>query len=703
MKIKKIYKNHKKKIYITLTLLLIIWYFSFFYWKNDWFFSAKDLEVKTIDSKKDFEEIIVKNIYDKIKESCKNHKTKHTYTRNTWEIDSAWEDNWLDFSLNDDSALIWSSESISNDFDIPSISFDWWNIKKETIENISFSETNIQKKEVDEGDILKQTKDYIFYFSKNNSKIYIIKSPINWEEINIANTKAVFEIEIPSNITLNWELFVNDDRLIYLASKNLYNNNNTIVWIYDISNLSEQKVKLVKIFETKWEYFKSRLIDNNLYLISNFSLKWYKTQFCNILENENNSGLWEFINFFTWMNFNFWLNEKIYNELKEELESFSYKIDNFDMTFNWENKQIWDFKIFYTEKDLDESIENLNFSIVSTINIESKDKKDSQVIVFWNLENWEIHMTLDNLYLVNSYYKAAKWKCDYIDICYKEFASNNFTSISKISYDENDLKYQNTSIIPWKPINQYSMDEDEWYFRIFTIDNSSWRNSTSLFVFNEKMKLIWELEKIWQREDFKTARFIWDKAFLVTFKQIDPLFVIDLHIPSTPKVIWELEIPWYSNYLHPYWQVWTKQYLIWLGKENNDTKVDLYEIDYDKKDIWWNIEVNQKYSYKFDWYSSQSPAEENPRAFVWNSEEKLLYLPIYINNQKNNFTWLKVLNIDLENWINETESNAVINTDINNSRVWYYNLNNSKSSFFVSPDFIWFFWENNESNIINFK
>jgi len=57
-------------------------------------------------------------------------------------------------------------------------------------------------------------------------------------------------------------------------------------------------------------------------------------------------------------------------------------------------------------------------------------------------------MTLDNLYLVNSYHRAEKWKCDYIDICYKEFASNNFTSISKISYDENNLEYLNTSIIP---------------------------------------------------------------------------------------------------------------------------------------------------------------------------------------------------------------------------------------------------------------
>jgi len=123
-----------------------------------------------------------------------------------------------------------------------------------------------------------------------------------------------------------------------------------------------------------------------------------------------------------------------------------------------------------------------------------------------------------------------------IDICYKEFASNNFTSISKIAYSWNKLKYLKTAIISWKPINQYSMDEDEWYFRIFT---AHWNRNTdaALYVFDKKLRLIWGLEKIKPGEEFKSSRFIWDKAFLVTFRKRDPLFVIDLHTPSDPKIV----------------------------------------------------------------------------------------------------------------------------------------------------------------------
>ena len=79
------------------------------------------------------------------------------------------------------------------------------------------------------------------------------------------------------------------------------------------------------------------------------------------------------------------------------------------------------------------------------------------------------------------------------------------------------------------------------------------------------------------------------KLFLVTFERVDPLFVIDVKDAKNPKVLWELKIPWYSTYLHPY----DENHLIWLGYDtkenkywwiqNNWIKLDLYQINYDKK------------------------------------------------------------------------------------------------------------------------
>ncbi len=739
----------KHKYWVFAGIFLVLYYVLFAHNKVDLSFTAKDLEIKTIDNREDFEKIIVDNIYDKIVESCEPKKNNNyryyddvdnmEFSRPTWfwgnRVDSSlkWSADmwWWMFGGMVGSAILGSSDTEfqevpATESAVPnSISFDWTQTQEVSPnwESTTYSKTNIQKQDVDEWDILKQTKDYVFYFSKNKSKIYIIKSPLDWEKIDLNKVEIVFTINIPTNLTLNPELFVNDNRLVYLASKTSYNNHNTIVWIYDISNLANKDVKLYKMFETKWEYFKSRLVNNKLYLISDYSMQASKSRYCNILNNKNNStSVVDFISFFTGIKLKwFGLNKELYEELKSELESYSYKFNESDLTSNWNSSELTKFKLFYTNKDLKESIENLNFNIVSVVDTEKKESDDSQTLLFWNLKNGEIHMTLDNLYLVNSYYQAEKWKCDYIDICYKEFDSNNFTSVSKISYSWSDLKFESTGIIPGKPLNQYSMDEDEWYFRIFT-SAWFWNRDASLYVFDNKLKTIWQIENIKPGEEFKSARFIQDKAFLVTFRQTDPLFIIDLHIPSEPKVIWELEIPGYSSYLHPYGKVGNKDYLIWIWKENNNVKVDLYEINYDIKTLWNQIELKQKYSYKFEWSSSQTPAETNPRAFVWDDVEKILYLPIIIisngdwiecdnqlqpekwcnymydydkkNMQYKKFAdlyWLKSLKIDIENWISEVDSYSAGGDYINDARVGYYKSKNDKALFFVDTNSIYYF------------
>ncbi len=85
-------------------------------------------------------------------------------------------------------------------------------------------------------------------------------------------------------------------------------------------------------------------------------------------------------------------------------------------------------------------------------------------------------------------------------------------------------------------------------------------------------------------ENFQSSRFIGDRLYLVTFQQIDPLFVIDLSVPTAPKILGELKMPGYSTYLHPYdkdrliglgYDTFTNKY---GGTQNGGLKVDLYNI-----------------------------------------------------------------------------------------------------------------------------
>ena len=121
-------------------------------------------------------------------------------------------------------------------------------------------------------------------------------------------------------------------------------------------------------------------------------------------------------------------------------------------------------------------------------------------------------------------------------------------------------------------MNQYSMDEDtSGNFRIVT-QNYAWssglsENSTELSIISPSGKIIGKLTGIAKGENFQSARFIADRLYLVTFQQIDPLFVIDVSNVKSPKILGELKIPGYSTYLHSY----DSDRLIGLGY---DTKVN---------------------------------------------------------------------------------------------------------------------------------
>jgi hypothetical protein len=194
---------------------------------------------------------------------------------------------------------------------------------------------------------------------------------------------------------------------------------------------------------------------------------------------------------------------------------------------------------------------------------------------------------------------------------------------------------------------------------------------------------------------------------LVTFQQIDPLFVVDIADISKPKIVGELKILGYSTYLHPYAdRQGTVQYLIGLGYStqenqrggvtNDSVKVDLYKIDYAAKEtiqtkcsalitkdvtpnatnlcgksdtsctrdqMYYencvasvnteNIAVELVTSYTFSGGYSSSPSLQNPRMFVRNSSKHQLLIPVVIQKEQyaydgDNvlFLGLKALQID---------------------------------------------------------
>ena len=165
---------------------------------------------------------------------------------------------------------------------------------------------------------------------------------------------------------------------------------------------------------------------------------------------------------------------------------------------------------------------DLKFNVVNIVDLDTR-IRPNQYIIFWNMQNWIIHMTTKSLYLVNNYYESTPWRCRPGLVCILPYFPRwNFTLIHKLKLVGSGLTYVDSQIVPWRPINQYSMDEDnKWNFRIFTKFYFP-KRATDLFVFDSNLRLVWKLLNIAPNEEFKSSRFIQDKAYLVTFKATDP-------------------------------------------------------------------------------------------------------------------------------------------------------------------------------------
>ncbi|MCL2748120.1 MAG: beta-propeller domain-containing protein [Oscillospiraceae bacterium] len=122
------------------------------------------------------------------------------------------------------------------------------------------------------------------------------------------------------------------------------------------------------------------------------------------------------------------------------------------------------------------------------------------------------------------------------------------TALYRFSVEGTSIQYEADGRVTGFPLNQYSMDEYNGYFRIATTD---WESGNYVTVFDSAMNQTGRTPPLAPGESVKSARFMGDRGYVVTFRQVDPLFSLDLSDPKNPRVTGELKIPGFSQYMHP--------------------------------------------------------------------------------------------------------------------------------------------------------
>ncbi len=163
----------------------------------------------------------------------------------------------------------------------------------------------------------------------------------------------------------------------------------------------------------------------------------------------------------------------------------------------------------------------------------------------------QIYATADRIYVAQQ--RWIDWSQDSPDI------EGITTDVHMFDTGEDTLAYLASGSVPGFLLNQFAMDEYEGDLRVASTRTPEWFGSgdsdslvTVLRRNGAKLEVIGQVEGLGVTEQIRSVRFIGPLGYVVTFRQTDPLYVVDLSEPTNPVVRGELKINGYSAYLHPY-------------------------------------------------------------------------------------------------------------------------------------------------------
>lgn len=399
----------------------------------------------------------------------------------------------------------------------------------------NYSSTNVQVEGVDEADIIKTDGQYIYQ--------------VNQQNINIIKAQPASKMELVSKLTFEdqnfspQEIYLDSQHLVvigsYLSEQLLpYENSmkieiyppayrhvsKTRVMVYDISDKSN--IKKTREIELDGNYLSSRKIGSAVYLVSNQNIPYYEIQNQDIpLPNYRDSSLGNSVN-----------------------------------TINCDQIRYFPDCIYPA------------YILTAGFDLNNNQEKVDVKSYLGNGEN--IYASAGSLYVAIRQYRQQQpevLKSKVSSTVMAPAAVN--TTIYKFALAQGKVDYSGKGEVPGTILNQFSMDEDNGYFRIATTTGEVWRDDeytsrNNLYVLDGELNITGQLENIAPREKIYSTRFMGDRAYMVTFKKVDPLFVIDLKDPQKPSLLGKLKIPGYSDYLHPY----DETHLIGFGKESIELK-----------------------------------------------------------------------------------------------------------------------------------
>jgi len=431
-----------------------------------------------------------------------------------------------------------------------------------------FSTTNIQVAGVDEADIVKTDGEYIYLISGNKTVIVKAYPP--------EQAQVLSEIELEGTIV---GIFIDGNRLVVFEEETPYYPYYDVRWgteekFYMPYRSPKTHVRVYDVSDRENPSLEREISANGQYVSSRM------------------------IGDYTYLV----VNEPVYQE-DDEVNLPKVSVGN-------EEKEIPAEDIWYSDV--------VDYYYMYTTIIGVNTQNDSQEPTYETIllgASSNLYVSLNNIYLTFPVWGTGMGDFDK-------------TSIHRIHIAGDEITPVASGEVPGTLLNQFSMDEYGDYFRVATTVHGE-KPLNNVYVLDMALNITGSVTGLAPGETIYSARFMGGRCYLVTFRNIDPLFVIDLSDPTNPRALGELKVTGYSSYLHPY----DENHVIGIGKETvaeredfawyQGVKISLFDVS----DVNNPVEIGK---YVIGERGTDSPVLWDHKAFLFDKARNLLVIPVSV-------------------------------------------------------------------------
>ncbi len=488
--------------------------------------------------------------------------------------------------------------------------------------------TNVQETGVDESDILKHDRRTLFFYDREAKQIHVY----TFANLVAGDSAPVSNIEMPDTLQA---MYLDGDRLAVVSREMRYyifadTAEKTSIMppeyppqsfklrLYDVSD--PKNIKNVSETGIEGDYMESRLKDGTLYIVSSFTPRIvfdypviYPDTDCTRPPIQVEP------------------QKTAFSQVYERNECDLYRYDENGTAWRYD----YDHPVIRSEH-LVPRIGDRDYVLPTRLYAPYKLDQEYAITSIGAFDIRSGKLERQIAYIGSAFTRYASAQAFYLAATqyprvYDFRHTAERTAVYKFALDDN-LSYRGRGFVDGRVLGQYSLSEYRKILRVATTSGNTWSpegTDNAVFTLGEKgdglLSVLGGVKGLGEKgERIRAVRFVGDKAFVVTFRQTDPFYTLDLSDPAAPAVVGKLKIKGFSEYLHPV----DENRILSIGRDadaegrQRGLQVQLFDIsDFSRPKLADKITVGDHGTY--------SEAEHNPRAFAYRESDGLFGFPLY--------------------------------------------------------------------------